>query len=343
MTDRRSLIFAFIFAVCLLTVFTVRDHYARASAAKLDPATQPQQLYFPVGSVWSQDISNAPVDPRSQNIIDWLASAGGWGHGRMQIDFTIRVVQADAGTPLVPFHPGDEFYMPDSDSIKTIPVPPSGGIEGTTGYECKVEESDCHLIVVDRSQNKLYEAFQATMRKNVMTAAFVGVWDLNRVYPPSGRGEQCTSADAAGFPIAPLLFNADELASGNINHAIRFILPNSRIRAGVYVRPATHAGGPKGPENAPPYGAHLRLKASFDFSQLSPSAQTVAKALQKYGMFLADGGNIALTAQSDADTKTKYADLGFGPHDLQALKVTDFEVMELGKIIRSTNDCVRNK
>jgi serine/threonine-protein kinase len=65
--------------------------------------------------------------------------------------------------------------------------------------------------------------------------------------------------------------------------------------------------------------------------------------MQKYGMFLADGGNIALTAQSDADTKTKYADLGFGPHDLQALKVTDFEVMELGKIIRSTNDCVRNK
>ncbi len=342
MTDRKSLIFVSIFAVCLITAFAVRSHNAKVTAAKLETITPPAP-YFPAGSVWTQNISNAPVDPRSQNIIDWLADNGGWGHGRMQIDFSMRVLKADAGTPMVTFHPGDQFYLPDSDSIKTIPLPPGGGIEGGTGYQCNLDDGDCHLIVVDRAQSKLYEAFQATMQKNAMIATFLGVWDLNRIYPPSGRGEQCTSADAAGFPIAPLLFNADELAAGSINHAIRFILPNPRIRAGVYVRPATHAGAPRGPADAPPYGVHLRLKASFDMSQLSPSAQVVAKALQKYGMFLSDGGNIALTAQSDADTQTKYADLGFGPHELQALKVTDFEVLEMGKLIRSTNDCARNK
>jgi serine/threonine-protein kinase len=342
MTDRKSLILVTIFAICLITAFAVSVHNAKVTAAKLEHVSPPPP-YFPAGSVWTQDISNAQVDPRSQNIIGWLASDGGWGHGRMQIDFSMRVLQADAKTPMVPLRPGDVFYSPDSDSIKAIPLPPGGGIEGQKDYQCNIDENDCHLIVLDRTQGKLYEAYQANYVKNAIKATFVGVWDLNRVYPPSGRGDQCTSADAAGFPIAPLLFNADELATGSINHAIRFILPNQRIRRGVFVHPATHAGAPGGPPNAPPYGARLRLKASFDLSQLSPSAQVVAHALQKYGMFLSDGGNIALTAQSDMDTPTKYEELGFGPHDLQALKVTDFEVMELGTPIRITNDCVRNK
>ena len=342
MTNKKSLIFATIFAVCLTFAIGIRSRSARVSAAN-DEHVAPLAQYFPAGSVWTQDVSNAPVDPQSSAIIGWLADAGGWGHGRMQTDFSIRVLQADANTPMAPFKPGDQFYEPDSDSIKSLPLPAGGGIEGGDGYHCNADENDCHLIVADRSQHKLYELYQANMRNNAMTATFIGVWDLSRIYPPSGRGEQCTSADAAGFPIAPLLFNADEIASGSINHAIRFILPNPRIRAGVYVRPATHAGAPRGPVNAPPYGAHFRLKASFDVSQLSPPAQVVARALQKYGMFLADGGNIALTAQSDQDTQTKYADLGFGPHDLQALKVTDFEVLDFGKPIKITNYCVRNK
>ena len=50
-------------------------------------------------------------------------------------------------------------------------------------------------------------------------------------------------------------------------------------------------------------GARFRLKASYDMSQLTPAAQVVARAMQKYGMFLSDGGNIALTAQSDRTPK----------------------------------------
>jgi serine/threonine-protein kinase len=260
----------------------------------------------------------------------------------MQVDFGIRVLQADAASPQVPFRKGTGFYTGDSDMVSTFPLPAGGGIEARTGYQCEIDQDDCHLIVVDRGRGKLYEAYQANYIENVLTANFVAVWDLNRVYPPSGRGDQCTSADAAGFPIAPLLFNADELATGSINHAIRFLLPNPRIRAHVFVHPATHAGAPRGPVSAPPMGVRFRLKASYDLSQLTPAAQVVARAMQKYGMFLSDGGNIALTAQNDADTKAKYADMDFGPRDLADLKVTDFEVVDLGTPIRLTDDCVRN-
>ena len=46
-------------------------------------AARPQNIaaplpYFPPGAVWTQDISQAPLDPRSSVMINWLADAGGW-------------------------------------------------------------------------------------------------------------------------------------------------------------------------------------------------------------------------------------------------------------------------
>jgi len=324
--------------------YHVKDHVSTAldrafsssevRAARVGHVVAPAP-YFPPGAIWTQDISYSPLDPQSSAMIAWLADAGGWGNNnKMHIDFGMRVLKADATTPLVPFRKAPGFIAADSDNITTIPLPAGSGMESCEG--------DCQLIVVDSGHNKLYETYATHVAENAVTAQFVAVWDLNRVYPPSGRGDQCTSADSAGFPIAPLLFNADEIAVGHIDHAIRFILPNERIRAHVFVHPATHAGAPHGPVAAPPIGARFRLKASYDVSQLMPEAQVVARAMQKYGMFLADGGSIALTAQNDADTKAKYADLDFDSHSLYGLKVTDFEVVDMGTPIRLTYNCVRN-
>ena len=126
-----------------------------------------------------------------------------------------------------------------------------------------------------------------------------------------------------------------------INHAIRFVLPNARIRRGSYVHPATHAGAPGGPADAPPYGTRLRLRANFPISTLRPGAQVVARAMQRFGMLLADGGNVALTAQNDTHTVAKWSSL-LGSHDLSSLKPEDFEMVEAGPRIRHTNDCLRN-
>ena len=343
MTIKKSRLFVFVLGLSAIGIgLTLHNHVIQVRAAKRESIAPPKP-YFPPGAVWTQDVSHAPVDPHSSDMIAWLADAGGWGHGRMQVDFGLRVLNASAGTPNVPFRQGTPWIAADSDKILTVPLPAGGGLEAQKDYRCPSDDDDCHLIVVDRSQAKLYEAWKANYVDDALSASFIGVWDLNRVYPPSGRGDQCTSADSAGFPIAPLLFNADEIASGSINHAIRFILPNPRIRAHVFVHPASHVGAPRGPVDAPPLGAHFRLKASFDMDKLTPAAQVVARAMQKYGMFLADGGTIALTAQNDADTTAKYTDMDFGSHDLEDIKVTDFEVLDLGTPIRSTNECVLNK
>src|SRR5947199_85737 len=123
---------------------------------------------------------------------------------------------------------------------------------------------------------------------------------------------------------SPLLFSADEVAAGHIDHAIRFILPNSRMRRNIYVHPATHStGSTSGPASAPPYGTRLRLRANYPIQNLPAGAQVVARAMQKYGILLADGGTIALTAQSDQFTTAKWSGL-LDPLDLSALQVTDF-------------------
>jgi serine/threonine-protein kinase len=341
MKPLKTLVISMVGIAAILAGYVLHNHIVKVKAARQEHAVAPS-AYFPAGAIWTKDISHAPLDPQSSTIIAWLADAGGWGFGKMNVDFSLRVLQANANTPFVPFRKGSGFYTGDSDMVSTFPLPAGGGIEGAPGYQCNTEQGDCHLIVADRGHGKLYEAYQANYADGALSATGLVVWDLNRIYPPSGRGDQCSSTDAAGFPIAPLLFNADELAAGSINHAIRFILPNPRIRAHVFVHPATHAGAPLGPVTAPPMGAHFRLKASFDLSKLTPAAQVVARAMQKYGMFLSDGGNMALTAQNDRDTTAKYTDMDFGPHDLQALKVTDFEVLELGTPIRRDSDCVRN-
>lgn len=298
--------------------------------------------YFPADSVWSQDISSAPVDAESSAVIAWLASVGGFGGGKMQIDFSLEVLTVDANTPFLDFIPTEDFFSPDCD-LMPMPLPAGGALEGETGYAC-VGDGDCHLIVVHPPSQRLYEMWRANITAEAFFGGCLAVWNQQLTYPPQGRGEQCTSADAAGYPIAALLFSADEVAAGEIDHAIRFVLPNSRIRGGgVYVHPATHTTGPtSGPATAPPYGTRLRLRADFPLASLpNEGARVVARAMQKYGMLLADGGTIALTAQSDRYTQAKWAGL-LGPHDLQAIKITDFEWVDAGTRLPYSGDCARD-
>jgi serine/threonine-protein kinase len=62
--------------------------------------------------------------------------------------------------------------------------------------------------------------------------------------------------------------------------------------------------------------------------------------MQRYGMLLADGGNVALTARSDRFTASKWAGL-LGPHDLRGIRVTDFELVDSGPRLPWSGDCVR--
>jgi len=295
---------------------------------------------FPPGADWNQAIANTAVAADSAAIIGHLQSSHTDAR-RFQIDFSIRVLESDSNTPRRAFEPTNDFYETECDTAP-VPVPATGTLEGETGYACE-SDGDCHLIVVDRSQCRLYEMWRANIDSgDTFYGGCLAIWDVSRVYGDDGRGLHCSSADAAGLPIAPLLFSADEIAAGTIPHALRIALPNTLIRNRRFVAPGTHAtGAASGGDNTPPYAARFRLKASTDLSGLNPAARVIAEALQTYGMYLADGGNITFMGRDERDTTNSWGDVGLGPHDLKDLQWSDFEVVDSGPAIEWNGNCDR--
>ncbi len=89
-------------------------------------------------------------------------------------------------------------------------------------------------------------------------------------------------------PILPGLVRYDEVESGSITHAIRMTAETTDTS---YLWPARHEAGARSDPNLPPRGARFRLKASFDISGFSPQARVVLRAMQQYGLILADNGS----------------------------------------------------
>jgi hypothetical protein len=303
--------------------------------------------YFPASAAWNQLASGMAPDAQSDAIIAAL-QAHGWGAGRMQIDTSIHVMcDADGSAPKMSFTPTGDSYDPDCD-LAPVPIPPGGHLEGETGYDC-TGDGDCHLIVVAPKEHRLYEQWRVDFTSGTYMGGCLAIWDTAVTPPPSGRGDGCTSADAGGFPMAALLFDADEVAARKIAHAIRFILPNDIIQDGTFVHPATHATSHTSVPNAVPYGAHLRLRddrlAAVLAALPNDAARVVAQALHDYGMFLSDGGNIALTSEDDDNTTAKWDTVlgtGLGSHDLQTIMPSDFEMVDGGmRYDISTTSCSR--
>jgi hypothetical protein len=140
--------------------------------------------------------------------------------------------------------------------------------------------------MVDRDRCRLFELFAARRRPNGRWEAGSGaIWDLrsNRLRP-SGW----TSADAAGLPILPGLVRFDEVRKGEIRHALRFTAPTTR-RAWIY--PARHFASEHDDPALPPMGLRVRLRSSLDISGFPRQARVLLRALQRYGMILADNGS----------------------------------------------------
>jgi hypothetical protein len=302
----------------------------------------PSKPLFDPSMAWNTSVESAAKDAQSDSIIAALQMRG-WGAGRLQIDFSIDVLCAPESTPLRSFTKTDN-YFPDECDDAQVPVPGGGHVEGEDGYEC-IHGGDCHLIVISAKTLKLYEQWVASIdAQDHYSGGCLAVWDLQRAYSPTLRGDQCSSAYAAGLPIAPLLFDADEVAAGEIRHAVRFALPNTHIRNRTYVRPATHAtGAASAGTDGVPYGARLRLRADYPLNSLpNDGARTVARALQRYGMILADGGNIALMGQDDRGTSHKWQGL-LGPRDLSTIAPRDFELVEAGERLTWKGACTLNQ
>ena len=275
---------------------------------------------FPSTDAWNTNIASAPVDPNSATIIS------GFSGSNLHPDFSTLIdgygipynVVDSSATPGV----GITMTMYQSESdITPYPIPITTPIEGLPA-DC-TNNGDNHLLVLDKSKCWLYETWQTQRCNGVWTAANGAIWDLTM---SERRPFGWTSADAAGLPIFPGLVRYDEVAGGAINHAIRMTVAHTRSDAngGYFVAPATHAAGNNSStENV--MGMRLRLKASFDISGFSTNNQVILKAMQQYGLIVADNGsNMYFQGATDAR---------WDDNDLDALKTVNasqFDVVQMG-------------
>jgi hypothetical protein len=135
------------------------------------------------------------------------------------------------------------------------------------------------------------------------------------------RPETWTSADAAGLAIFPGLIRYDEVyGTAEIRHAFRVTV---RATNG-YVWPASHRAGSTA--GALPMGARLRLKASKNLSAFRPEVQRLFRAMQRYGLIVADNGSdMYITGTFDTRWNNSILNPAFG-----SLTANDFEVITRG-------------
>ena len=120
------------------------------------------------------------------------------------------------------------------------------------------------------------------------------------------------------------LVRYDEVATGAIRHALRFTTNRTRTS---YIYPARHQAGESASTSLPPMGLRVRLKAGYDTSRLSPHARTIAEALKRYGMILADNGSpwyISGSSHPNFDDDVM--------HELDVITGRDFEVVDAGSL-----------
>lgn len=167
----------------------------------------------------------------------------------------------------------------------------------------------------------LYELYNARPGSNTWTASSSAKFDMRS---NALRPDKRTSADAAGLPIFPGLVRYDEVAAGQINHALRFTV--SKTQRG-YIAPATHYASNSTDANLPPMGLRLRLKKDFDISGYNGQARVILEALKKYGMIVADNGSDWFISGAP-DSRWDDDDLG----QLKKVPGSAFEVVDTGPI-----------
>jgi hypothetical protein len=286
---------------------------AGGMAAGLESADLSGLSLFPADNPWHWDISQLPVHPNSANLVASVGSSASvhpdFGSALGGVPWGIPYVLVGKSQAKIAVNYTD--YGDESDP-GPYPIPLDAFVEGGNP-----NSGDRHVLAVDQDAKILYELYVAVPRADHWDAACGAEFNLAT---NALRTDGWTSADAAGLPILPGLVRYDEIKRGVIDHAIRMTVDVSRKS---YVFPARHQAGSTTSQNAPPMGQRYRLKPGFDISSFPPAAQTVLKALKKYGAIVADnGGNWYLSGAPDARYPDEEIDA------LKKVKGSDFEAVQ---------------
>ncbi len=286
------------------------------------PATTLPCPLFPADNIWNARIDNLPAHPLSDDYIDTIGR-----EVTFHPDFGSGIWPPEDGGPIgIPYVvvPADQpgvpidFYYPDESDPGPYPIPSQPPIEGGPD-----SDGDRHILIIQEESCRLYEVYDAHPREDGGWDAGSGaIFDLRaNDLRPAGW----TSADAAGLPILPGLVRYDEVEAGEITHALRFTAPETQQ---AFVWPARHFASDLVDKRFPPMGQRFRLRADYDLSGFDPAAQVILRAMQRYGIILADNGSPWYV--SGAPDERWDNDV---LHQLDRLTGADFEAVDISSLM----------
>jgi len=275
---------------------------------------------LPADNIWNTPVDQLPVSPNSSTYVNTIGAATGvhadfgsglWDGGPIGIPF-ITVPGTQTKYPV-------SFTYADESDPGPYAIPLNAPIEGGSA-----STGDRHAISIDVDHCILYELYAAYPQTASWQAGSGAIYNL---LSDALRVATWTSADAAGLPIFPGLVRYDEIAAGEIRHALRFTVPKTQK---AYVWPARHYASSLTGAQYPPMGVRFRLRADFDISSYSPVNQIILKALKTYGMMIADNGS-AWYLSGAPDSRWNNDDL----HTLGQVHGSDFEVVDVSGLMVS--------
>jgi hypothetical protein len=162
----------------------------------------------------------------------------------------------------------------------TYPIPadaePAPGDDGT-------------MVIVDRAAGRTVELWQPVPLGD-------GSWRTSwgTTTPLDGSGIPDVFGNGAGISHLAGVVRVDEIAAGQIDHALVFSTNNACREEFRY--PAVKTDGTSPRADCIPEGARVQLDPSIDIDtiRLSPAARAIARALQVYGAYAVDSGGSAM-------------------------------------------------
>jgi hypothetical protein len=235
-------------------------------------------------TAWNQDVSSAPVDPRSSDYIRRISALG--GNQVVHPDFGGGGAYGIPYTTVGPQQPKVQVRVtgyPDESDFGRAPIPAGAPVEGG---------SDRHVLVLQRRQCDLFEMYAAHYAGGATHSWTAGSTARYDLHSAKRRHEGFTSADAAGLPILPGLVRFGEVDNNRLHHAIRVTFAETRR---AYIHPATHYASSACGRSLPPMGLRLRLSRRYFRNNLQrfpagSESRVIFKALFRYGIINADNG-----------------------------------------------------
>jgi len=265
--------------------------------------------YFASDSLWNTPIGDRPVLSPNSARIAGLLDASGFGFQLNNNNWAVNIAYADANTPRYTVTDPQGYWKMDG-----VPLPASAN--GT-------KDSDSHLVIIDQSQNKVWDFMGAGNLYQSHQAAAFGVYDLNGSGwwdPSAGSGGPWVSRSSNSSSLAGTI-TPEELKAGHIDHAIAVAADVSLLGHTPALPAKTTDGTVAG---GVPIGSHLQLDPNLDINSLllGPEAKVIAEALQQYGAYVVDRTNgFAVYMQSkqnlpsDPYTGMNFAGLDSRLHD----------------------------